>query len=98
MIRVDRSWKAPAQSTDWALLSQAEDALGVLVEDEAHDSVVVAEFVPLLEHPLAEGMLFSFEPNACHGRHRVNIGGTVAVGPSGPEELNTLPCRLHEVG
>jgi Xaa-Pro aminopeptidase len=47
---------------------------------------------------LTEGMLFSFEPNACHGRHRVNIGGTVAVGPSGPEELNTLPCRLHEVG
>ena len=47
---------------------------------------------------LTEGMLFSFEPNACHGRHRVNIGGTVAVGRSGPEELNTLPCRLHEVG
>lgn len=46
---------------------------------------------------LAEGMLFAFEPNACRGRTRVNIGGTVAVGASGPVELNSLPLRMHVV-
>ena len=46
---------------------------------------------------LAEGMLFALEPNACRGRTRVNIGGTVAVGASGPIELNSLPCRMHVV-
>jgi Xaa-Pro aminopeptidase len=46
---------------------------------------------------LAEGMLFAFEPNACRGRVRVNVGGTIAVGASGPEELNSLPCRMHVV-
>lgn len=46
---------------------------------------------------LAEGMLFAFEPNACRGRTRVNVGGTVAVGASGPEELNSLPLRMHVV-
>jgi Xaa-Pro aminopeptidase len=46
---------------------------------------------------LEEGMLFSFEPNACEGRVRVNIGGTVAIGKSGPEEMNSLSCRMHEV-
>jgi len=49
---------------------------------------------PSLDAPLKEGMLFSFEPNACSGRHRVNIGGTVLLGKSGPEELNHLPCRM----
>jgi hypothetical protein len=43
-------------------------------------------------------MLFSFEPNACTGRHRINRGGTVVVGRSGPEELNTIACHLNEVG
>lgn len=46
---------------------------------------------------LTEGMLFSFEPNACKGRVRVNIGGTVVVGRSGPEELNSICCRMHEL-
>lgn len=46
---------------------------------------------------LAEGMLFAFEPNACRGRTRVNIGGTVAVGASGPVELNSLPLRMHVI-
>lgn len=46
---------------------------------------------------LAEGMLFAFEPNACRGRTRVNVGGTVAVGASGPVELNALPLRMHVV-
>jgi Xaa-Pro aminopeptidase len=52
---------------------------------------------PAQDGVLAEGMLFSFEPNACIGRERVNIGGTVVVGASGPEELNSLPCNLLEV-
>jgi len=55
------------------------------------------ELPPAQDGVLAEGMLFSFEPNACIGRERVNIGGTVAVGANGPEELNSLPNQLHEV-
>lgn len=51
---------------------------------------------PSQDGVLEEGMLFSFEPNACIGRERVNIGGTVVVGASGPEELNSLPCHLLE--
>jgi Xaa-Pro aminopeptidase len=51
----------------------------------------------LTDAVLAEGMLFAFEPNACRGRTRVNIGGTVAVGASGPIELNSLPLRMHVV-
>ena len=47
-----------------------------------------------LDATIRPGMLFSFEPNACSGRMRVNIGGTVAVGTAGPEELNQLCCRL----
>ena len=46
---------------------------------------------------LAEGMLFAFEPNACRGRTRVNIGGSVAVGASGPIELNSMPLRMHVI-
>jgi Xaa-Pro aminopeptidase len=52
---------------------------------------------PSQDGVLAEGMLFSFEPNACIGRERVNIGGTVVVGASGPEELNSLPCNLLSI-
>ncbi len=52
---------------------------------------------PVTDAVLAEGMLFAFEPNACRGRTRVNVGGTVVVGSSGPEELNSLPCRMHVV-
>lgn len=53
---------------------------------------------PVTDAVLAEGMLFAFEPNACRARTRVNIGGTVAVGRSGPEELNSLPLRMHVAG
>jgi Xaa-Pro aminopeptidase len=55
------------------------------------------ELPPAQDGVLEEGMLFSFEPNACIGRERVNIGGTVAVGANGPEELNSLPNQLHEL-
>src|SRR3954464_6641200 len=39
------------------------------------------------------GMVFAFEPNACLGEHRVNIGGTVIVTPTGCEALNDIPTR-----
>ncbi len=43
---------------------------------------------------LQPGMVFAFEPNACLGRHRVNIGGTVIVTASGCEELNQIPTTV----
>lgn len=43
---------------------------------------------------LQPGMVFAFEPNACLGDHRVNIGGTVIVTETGCEELNELPTRV----
>jgi Xaa-Pro aminopeptidase len=39
-------------------------------------------------------MVFAFEPNACLGEHRVNIGGTVIVTPTGCEPLNEIPTRV----
>lgn len=39
-------------------------------------------------------MVFAFEPNACIGYHRVNLGGTVVVTESGCEELNVIPTRV----
>jgi Xaa-Pro aminopeptidase len=43
---------------------------------------------------LEPGMVFAFEPNACLGHHRVNIGGTVIVTASGCEELNHIPTSV----
>ena len=43
---------------------------------------------------LQPGMVFAFEPNACLGEHRVNIGGTVIVTETGCEELNEIPTRV----
>lgn len=43
---------------------------------------------------LEAGMVFAFEPNACLGDHRVNIGGTVIVTPTGCEALNDIPTRV----
>ena len=40
------------------------------------------------------GMVFAFEPNACIGNHRVNIGGTVIVTSTGCEELNHIPTSV----
>jgi Xaa-Pro aminopeptidase len=40
------------------------------------------------------GMVFAFEPNACLGDHRVNIGGTVIVTATGCEELNEIPTTV----
>jgi Xaa-Pro dipeptidase len=43
---------------------------------------------------LQPGMVFAFEPNACLGTHRVNIGGTVIVTATGCEELNHIPTTV----
>ncbi len=43
---------------------------------------------------LEPGMVFAFEPNACLGHHRVNIGGTVVVTATGCEELNHIPTSV----
>jgi Xaa-Pro aminopeptidase len=43
---------------------------------------------------LQPGMVFAFEPNACLGNHRVNIGGTVVVTATGCEELNRIPTEV----
>ena len=43
---------------------------------------------------LQPGMVFAFEPNACLGEHRVNIGGTVIVTANGCEELNQIPTTV----
>jgi Xaa-Pro dipeptidase len=43
---------------------------------------------------LQPGMVFAFEPNACIGMHRVNIGGTVIVTATGCEELNHIPTTV----
>ncbi len=44
---------------------------------------------------LKPGMVFEMEPNACKGRHRVNIGGTVVVTEKGVEELNHLSMEMQ---
>lgn len=41
------------------------------------------------------GMIFELEPNACKGKHRTNIGGTVIVRQDGVEELNVLPTEMR---
>ncbi len=43
---------------------------------------------------LQPGMVLAFEPNACIGKHRVNIGGTVIVTATGCEELNHIPTTV----
>jgi hypothetical protein len=42
-------------------------------------------------------MVFAFEPNACLGTHRVNVGGGVVVTENGCEALNDLPTRVYHV-
>ncbi|MFC1992016.1 M24 family metallopeptidase [Chloroflexota bacterium] len=50
------------------------------------------------ESILAPGMVFEFEPRCCHGRHLVNIGGTVIVTETGNEELNYMGTRMRMAG
>jgi Xaa-Pro aminopeptidase len=46
---------------------------------------------------IEEGHAFAFEPNALRDGKRVCIGGTVLLGPSGVEELNSIPNRLNVI-
>ncbi|MBI3373725.1 MAG: M24 family metallopeptidase [Betaproteobacteria bacterium] len=55
---------------------------------------VGAPAAPVRKAVLEPGMVFAFEPNACLGEHRVNIGGTVLVTEIGCEELNLIPTRV----
>jgi Xaa-Pro aminopeptidase len=41
--------------------------------------------------------IWELEPNACLGKHRINIGGTVMVTTQGAESLNELPTRMQMV-
>ena len=43
---------------------------------------------------IVPGMVFAFEPNACIGNHRVNIGRTIVVTATGCEELNHIPSTV----
>lgn len=52
---------------------------------------------PTMDAELKEGMTFSFEPNACILRERVNLGGSVIVRDGQPEELNSVGCHLIEL-
>ncbi|MFC9689137.1 M24 family metallopeptidase [Kribbella sp. NPDC056951] len=45
---------------------------------------------------LPAGTTLAFEPNACRGRTRVVVGGTVIVTDEGYQEVNSLSCRMHE--
>ena len=40
-------------------------------------------------------MSFAFEPNACKGKRRVNVGGSVMVTAGEPEQLNKMANRLY---
>lgn len=42
--------------------------------------------------------VWELEPNACFGKHRVNIGGTVIVTEGGAVALNMLPTEMRIVG
>ena len=39
--------------------------------------------------------VWELEPNACLGKHRVNIGGTVIVTETGAVELNPIPSEMR---
>jgi Xaa-Pro aminopeptidase len=42
--------------------------------------------------------VWELEPNACLGKHRINIGGTVIVRTEKVESLNVLPTTMQIVG
>jgi Xaa-Pro aminopeptidase len=47
---------------------------------------------------LKPGMVFEFENHACIGRHLVNVGSTVLMTETGPEELNEMGTRMRIAG
>ena len=42
--------------------------------------------------------VWALEPNACLGKHRVNIGGTVLATEEGVVSLNVLPTDMRTIG
>jgi len=46
---------------------------------------------------IKQGTVWELEPNACLGKNRVNIGGTVIVGEEGAIALNTLSTEMRIV-
>jgi Xaa-Pro aminopeptidase len=72
-------------------LEQLEGTEEGRIETPAVHQVIGGDLV------LRPGMVFAFEPNACLGTHRVNIGGGVVVTDNGCEALNDLPTRVHHV-
>lgn len=44
------------------------------------------------------GTVWELEPNACLGKHRINIGGTVVVTEEGAVALNVLPTEMRVIG
>jgi Xaa-Pro aminopeptidase len=62
---------------------------------------LVEIFPPGIRRPdlvLVEGMSLELEPNACIGMRRINIGGAVVIGKSGPEELHTVATKVWHKG
>ena len=57
----------------------AENEMARSLADRTEAEVPRTDLVPALRAVLEEGMVFAFEPNACLGQNRVNIGGTVIV-------------------
>lgn len=58
-----------------------------------------ARSIPLAEPDLVikAGTVWELEPNACIGKHRVNIGGTVIVTEKGAVGLNVVPTEMHVI-
>ncbi len=54
-------------------------------QDVSPDSVIQANTV------------WELEPNACLGKHRVNIGGTVIVNEEGAVSLNVLSTEMRVI-
>lgn len=46
---------------------------------------------------MRSGMCFAFEPNACRGKHRINIGSTVVITEHGVEELAPFTTEMRVV-
>ena len=70
----------------WPVLSFAERyRFSGPTQDVRPDGVVQASTV------------WELEPNACLGKNRVNIGGTVIVNEQGAQELNPIPSEMRVV-
>ncbi|MBI4318313.1 MAG: aminopeptidase P family protein [Chloroflexi bacterium] len=52
---------------------------------------------PTTDLVIQPNMVFELEPNACLGKHRINIGGTVIVTEDGVEELNKVSAEMRVV-